>query len=690
MTRRPLRPHLYAVMAIMFLSAWALGADAPEAPTTGPAITIDILGQDEESPESSTTVPVLTFDILTPDEEALGRGVDALLAAMSLDEEESGLLFPLIKQRKVVGTEDVEYRYTKKMVPIYKHIRKPVEELVPVRQGYTVVMKRVVRMKVVKRIKIGEKEQLVQDPNGKIVKTVKRKVYGPGGPDIQPVGWLGNNAMALYALLEAGASPDEHPQMEQMAKTLDACIINFGVPDYTWDIAWAVAALSRYPEDRFDKAIEKLLGRLISGQCTARRAKGMWGPVCVNLDHLAKVIVEFAKTDLYAEKVAGLARQFSAPNDPRVLKAKDDLDTARRIVTHLFRNVSNSGHRFSLATKPGVIESDMAFPYPELEAAGWPYNLFYETMADLQSTALAAMALRVAHDHGKLPEAFSFKHLTGLKKESLARPVQTKKALAQTLATLSAAQNPATGWDEMIVWEKTTEFARIAETFKGPPVDVPRSVESRRMPICNAQAVGAMEDLLVILGKADQLKYGSRVAAASLSVGADPNATFALPPAVSGKEKYTLKYYSLFDPNTGGVIEPYDLICQLRLDPAKLEDDPERLAVFAKMTEFLLANQGKDGLWPCRDNILGAWTPAMREFYLHRVPQRVKEAIERWKTLGVEPKREYTQYNGLSSLAPSRYWIWVRTTDHAKWRATTFAVLTLGRTNRNVVSSQAE
>ncbi len=666
MTRRPLKPYWYALLTITFLSAWALGA---EAPVTGPAMTIDILA---------------------PDEEALRRGVVALLAAMSQDEEETGLLFPLIKQRKVVGQKDVEYRYTKKMVPIYKYIRKPVEELVPVRVGYTVVMKRVKRLKVVKRVKIGEEERLVRDPKGEIVKTVTRPVYGPGGPDIQPVGWLGNNAMALYALLEAGASPDEHPQMEQMAKTLDDCVNNFGTPDYTWDIAWAVAAFSRYPGKRFDNTIEKLLGRLISGQCTARRAQGMWGPVCVNLDHLAKVIVEFAKTDLYAEKVAGLARQFRAPDAPRVVKAKTDLQIARQKVTDLFRKVSNSGHRFSRATKPGLVQSAMGFPYPDLETSGWPYSLFYETMADLQSTALAAMALRVAHEHGKLPEAFSFKHLTGLKKEPLARAIRTEKALAQTLATLSAAQDPAAGWDEMIVWEKTTEFARIAETFKGPPVDVPRSVASRQMSICNAQAAAAVEDLLSVLGKGYQSRYAKCAASARRLVGADPNATFALPPAVPGKLRYTLKYFSQFDPNTGGVIEPYDLMCQMRLDPAKLQDDPERLAVFAKMMGFLLANQGKNGLWTYRNNILAAWSPALREFYLHRVPQRVKETIERWKTLGVDPKRKYTEYHGLISLAPSRYWVWVPTTDHAKWRATTYAVLTLSRSNRNVVSSQAE
>lgn len=108
------------------------------------------------------------------------------------------------------------------------------------------------------------------------------------------------------------------------------------------------------------------------------------------------------------------------------------------------------------------------------------------------------------------------------------------------------------------------------------------------------------------------------------------------------------------------------------------------------MIKFLLANQANDGMWKSRDNILAAWSPALREFYLHRVPQRVKETVERWKALGVDPKREYTEYHGLVSLAPSRYWGWVPTTDHAKWRATTYAVLTLSRSGRNVVAGQAE
>jgi len=475
-----------------------------------------------------------------------------------------------------------------------------------------------------------------------------------------------------------------------MARSLESCVANFGVPDYTWDIAWAVAAFSRYPDDSYDKTIHTLVGRLISGQCSARQARGMWGPMCVNLDHLARVVVEFGKTDLYAQKVTALTRQFRSPSDPRVLKAKADLDTARQMVTKRFRSVSNSGHRLALATRPGLIQSEMGFPFPELHAAGWPYNLYYETMADLQSTALAVMALRVAHARGKLPAEFSFKHLTGLRKERLARPIRTQDALAQTLATMAAAQDPAAGWDEMIVWEKTTQFHRIADAYKGMPVEVPQSVESRRTPICNAQAAAAIEDLLAILGEGYQSRYAKCAAAARRLVAADPNAAFSLPAAVSAKERHSLKYHAQFDPNTGGVIEPYDLICQMRLDPAKLQDDPKRLAVFAKTLEFLLANQGKNGLWNYRNNTLVAWSPALREFYVHRSRQVAEDVMERWKAQGVDPKRKYTDYHGFVSLAPSKYWIWVPKTDHAKWRATSYAVLTLSRSSRTALTGQDE
>lgn len=655
-----------AVLVVVLVASPLSSLVSAEPPADDPAT----------SPTTMPAVTEATPTFLPPDEYALKRGADVLLSLMTQDANMPGLVVPLIKQRKVTGTKEVEMRFTKTTVPIYKEIRKPVEELVTVRKGYSVVIKRVVRQKVVKRIKIGEKEKLIPDPKGDIVKTVRKPVYGPGGPDIEPGAWLGNNAMALCALLEAGVSPAEHPHMRQMARTLADFVDQFGAPDTTWDIAWAVAALARFPGEVNERALKHLIGRLVSGQCRARAGLGMWGPVCVNPDHLAAVITEFAKVDLYAQRVAALSRQHH-PEDPRVRKAKADLQAAQRMVAGLFRQVSTSGLRFSKATRPGLIQSAMGFPFPEVEAPGWPYNAFHETLADLQTTALAVYALRVADEHGKLPEAFPFKELTGITGNSLARPIRTDRALQQTLARLMAAHRPGKSWDEMIVWAKATEFSRIAENFTGPALDVPRSVTSREMPICNAQAAGAIEDLMVILDIPREGRYDKAVSQAWAMSIPDPNAPFALPPRQPRSQQYTLPYFRLCDPNTGGVIEPYDLILQLRFGSPSAETDPARRAALTRAIEFLVARQGENGQWACGDMLLPLSSPALREYYIHRVPQRIAETEARRKQLDAKKRKPLTAWHGMIGLAPSRHWYMSR--EQAQLRATIFAVLALGR-----------
>jgi len=403
----------------------------------------------------------------------------------------------------------------------------------------------------------------------------------------------------------------------------------------------------------------------------------MWGPVCVNPDHLAAVIGELAKVDAFARKVTALSRRRPAPNDPRVVKAKTDLDEARRIVANLFRKVTTCGQRFTKATKPGLVQSEMGFPFPELEVSGWPYNAFRETLADLQSTALAVHALRAAHEHGKLPEDFRYDDLKGLTGKALARPIRTSKVLAATLTRVLAARDPQAGWDETIAWARATEFGRIREDLKGPAEDLPRSVESAWMPICNAQAAAAIEDLCVLLGKQDDARCQEALADARRLAVADPNAGFALPTRLPKSRQRDLEHFRLCDPNTGGVIEPYDWILQLRLGPASTETKPARLAALAGAVEFLTARQGEDGQWPCADMLLPLSSPALREYYRYRVPQRVAAVEARRRQLDVKDRKPLTDWHGMIRLAPSRYWYMSR--EQAKLRATVFAVFALGR-----------
>jgi hypothetical protein len=629
---------------------------------------------------AETTAP----DTTAPDAMALKRGVEALLAVLNAEDNDTGLAFPLIRTRKIVDykDEEVEVRYTRKVttIPVWKNIYEQVTELVPVKQSSTIVMKRVTRKKLVKRIKVGErqKEHLVRDPNGDVVKTRRhrRPIYASGGPDIRPVGWAGNNAMVLYALLVAGVSPEENRGMELLAQTLSGHLRSFGIPDDTWDIAWAAAALARYPDDTYNEMTGLLLARLISGQEQSAKARGLWGPLCVNLDHFAAVMKECDKVEKVA---AGLADRIKKARkrdnlQEQTEKWQEELKVARIRIASLFRGVSCNGHRFAAATKSSVIETTEDFDHPGTKAPGWQYNLFYETMADLQSTALAVFALRVAHKHDRLPKTFAFKHLRGFDRKLLVKPIHTRLVLTKTLTRLTVAKRRNGGWGEMIFWGKTLAARRPEHLTDALGGGVPRTVASRRMPICDAQAVGAIEDLLAVLGESYQKRYDKWLSDVRTRVGAEVGEVFKLSPPQSRAAKTKLAYYRLFDPVAGGAIEPYDLFHQLRLAPATLADDDPRAITYARMIEFLTANQGSDGQWPCRDNVLGVGTPALREWAIRRASQRRKEVMDRWKEKG-KKSRDYPLGSALLALTSGRSWLLSR--DEVKLRATVSAVLAL-------------
>jgi len=657
-----------ALLLIALLSATAAG-EAEQGPPASRPTAADEAGE-----------PDGRGDEITPDAAARQRGVDAFLTILGEQEYDSPAVFALRTQRtqrKIVGHKEVEYRYTRQIrtVPIWKNITKPVETLAPVRQSATIVIKKVVRRKVVKRIKVGERkvERLVRDPDGDIVRTVRRPVYGPGpdAPDIEPIGWTGNNAMALYALLEAGVTPAEHYAVERLADTLHNHLRGYGISDYTWDIAWAAAAFARYPGRDYDTLLNQLLGRLLAGQSPSMKARGLWGPVCVNLDHLTRVLEEVAKVEAYAKEVAALAKRVKDKADPRRVKAAENLRDAREAMAYLFRRVTRNGLTFAKATKPSLIQNPNDFSDPGLMVAGWPYNLYHETLADLQSTALAVFALRVAHDHGKLPRTFSFPRLRSLKKTPLVRPIHTHPALIRTLTRLASAQKATTGWDEMIVWEPTTRFARLPESVMGLPIEVPKSVASRDTPICDALAVAAMDDLMAILGPTYRAKHGPRVTAAREQLARAAEMTFAIPRPLPRKPTTLAQSCRGFDPVAGGTVEPYHLLCQWRLGAQPAGGDPQRVETYTRMMKFLLSHQRPDGLWRSPDSLHGASTPpAVREFLTRRIGQMMAE----WKQ---EKRRRVTEVHGLTRLAPAR--VWKLSDDDAHRRATAYAILTLSR-----------
>lgn len=619
------------------------------------------------------------------DRLALKRGIDALINVMREEENTDRAIFPLIRQTKIIDRQIEEYtvRYKKVVVtiPVYKNHYETQEVIVPVKEGSVTVMKKVTRRVLVRREQVGERkvERLQQDPEGDIVKT-RNKVKitrGPGGPDVETMNWAGRNAMALYTLLEAGVDPNEVTELADMATALDAHLNQHGLPDDTYDLAWATAALSRYPGGHYHGTVQKLTARLISGQCTAKDGQGLWGPVCVNPDQLKAVVVEFERVQAAADKLkreGKIARKGEQPG-----KLETELKAAQEDIAWVFSMISRNGPWFSLATKRWTIQGDGEAVSGRV-VSGWPYNVYQFTMADLQSTALALFALRVAHEHDALPESFDFRLLRGVTNKPLAKPMQTQKQLMQTLQTLTRMHDPRKGWDEAIVWQTNSAFTRLNDTYKGQSVTIPDEIQSKATPICNAYAASALSDLSILLGEKATARYSQLTEETRAKVGTQAQPVFAhlaeLPPLAQQeralRNNLTFERYRAFTPVTGGEIEPYAYFEAMRLSPASISGNNEQEATYGQMVTWLIDQQDKTGMWPALDQQTWVSTPALRAYALVRVSGMLEEKVNR-TNMAKNPVA------GLQRLAPSLSASTNKKLDSDRRLASLYAILTLAR-----------
>jgi len=619
--------------------------------------------------EASGSEPDTPLDIL-----AFRKGVAAFLETINSEGNEKGLVFPLHSQRKVVDVKTVEYevryRSVTVTVPVYRYQYKMVEMLVPVKEGSVTVMKKVQRRQTTGRVKVGERQvqRHARDENGDIVKTHRRNthVYGPGGPDIQPVGWAGNNGFALYALLEAGVSPAEEPGLAELARTLDAYCRVHGLPDYTWDVAGLIAGLSHYPSDEYDYTIRLLLGRLLSGQCTSREKPGLWGPLCVSADHLAKILEASYAIETYSERVEAVARSPQGRNNPSVAQERQKVTDAREAVAGLFAGVSRSAHRFIEATYPLKLDDELEEFSHGMWLPGWPYNLYQETLGDLQSTAVAVFALRVAHEQDRLPDEVTFEHLRTVDGKPMMAPIKPQRILKDTLATLADAQDAQGRWDEMIVWEETGPLAPLIESIKGKPRVAPGELPSLQTPISQAQGVAAMEDLLAILGDDFRKRYADKLSAGREQLLATIEDVLATANDAPKPSASSIEVYREFAPRAGGLSEPFDCLFWMRLHGDEEDEAVQRLS--GRMLNYLIAHQQADGPWSIPGRHFAMLTPALRQ-WSRRQLAALRQQHE-------EEGRKWPNDMRMIQFVLRKQW-WLLTPEEADQLASLYAILTL-------------
>lgn len=415
----------------------------------------------EAVPEAMHHPPAAAIDVAALDAaatEAFRQGLASLLARQQAPANDTGLVFPPISRRQVIDHEEVQVRYRWKVVkiPVYKYEYE--ERLVPVKDEYgnvTGYEKRRVR-KSRRQVGLKQERRLVRDPQGDVVRTHRRPIYGEGGPDIVPRGFFGTNAMALYVLSRAGLEAD--PATGQLATALADHVEQKGIPDHTWDLAWLVAAYANYPYGEFDGLLERMTGKLIDGQIRQGQPAGLWGPVSIHYDLLARYFLIEIKL---RQELTKLQQQLEALGDDEQ-KARQRAILQRQI-RKLDEVLSEVLQGLEDATVQGrqLLKVTREFrPTEEYGLAGLPYYIYNRLVADIDDTSMAVFALAQVDRHRKLPAVTGRVEPAG---HRLSPPEKTAPTIARALKAVAEAQQKHGGWTETNRIDVNRAFDRYRE-----------------------------------------------------------------------------------------------------------------------------------------------------------------------------------------------------------------------------------
>ena len=229
-----------------------------------------------------------------------------------------------------------ERRYTVR-VPEYKF--EYVEVTRPVGSGSERRMAKVKERRIVGISGYHDEErvQLIHDKEGPIERMWNVPFYDEESllEGIRmPHGLLGYNAMALHTFVMLGYDTQD-PRIRRLKGALEMYILNFGVPDNTFDVAWLTAAFCRWPEK--DEQLETirlvLIRKLLSGQVNDARIKGLWGPECLD-DEV--VVAHLKRLGKIYEELTVLKQELKIATDKErerdVIKIEKKLSAAETLL----------------------------------------------------------------------------------------------------------------------------------------------------------------------------------------------------------------------------------------------------------------------------------------------------------------------------------------------------------------------
>jgi len=446
------------------------------------AVVVSAASAAPQDPPVTSTVPAVT----RIDERLLNQAVRASLACAASNllaksaTNYMNLVVEPYRTRTVVRyaeyrTNKVYYANKPFPQPIYKdeyeeyetYQTQSGESSVDRRQLKKVKLRRLVSRKIVGSTTV---MRLVPDPNGSVVQYQVQplKPIYDNAPDYWTTGFLMQNAMALTALRKCGI-PENDPELAKLAESLRDLIRNYGIPDTTWDVAWLAAAFAHMHGKDFDEVRTPLISKILDGQITADGpARGLWGPVCINLDLLAAMITYEQTLSADVAKKKTLLRD----NKPNSRQAQLLAESQSRLDAFAdeYHPFSQQGLRFESVTA-GFVNSGLPNAgVSPVVYGGMPYNIYRETFADMECTAIALFAIRQAAENGYLPKetlrpetekAPTTKRPGSMGKprsQPILPPEETDKILARAVAAITARQRPDGTWDEGIAHQPINAF----------------------------------------------------------------------------------------------------------------------------------------------------------------------------------------------------------------------------------------
>ena len=553
---------------------------------------------------------------------AVASGLASLLARATAPENDTHFVFPPVRTRKVVSYDEkqVPHKWVTIKEPTYQDEYKDVDQLVPIRDQYGTITgyeRKMVKV-LAKRTQVGthDAKRLVADPAGDVMVTKRSPIYGPGGPDVYPHGMLGCNGMALYVFARAGLG--DHPAVRDLAQAMIDKMMAYGIPDYTFDVAWMSAGFSALGRDSSYRLwSDKLISRLIDGQIRDKGdAAGLWGPVCIHYTYIAKFFdIELLLRD-ELKKLEDVLSGADAATLKSMQPRRADLANALTEVVTALRDATSQGKRLMDITNPWKPAEDTIFP-------GLPVYIYNRILADVDSTANAAFAIAEAERVGILPKETRRVNPRGKK---LLAPESTDLSIKSAIERLAKVEQTDGAFTATTLQQVNTAFdtSRTLTLMNVPFQGAHPALVDQQSLETNVNGSAALlflgwtrPDLTkTVTAKVDPARVRAE-AVAKRWYGAGNDFVRDWPRDFTGKStpadellknKGILQWPAVQFTATaidqlpcGGSWSPYSLMPSLvALARDRTAQDPLRMDLYRQLAYRLLALQGNDGQWRFR------------------------------------------------------------------------------------------